>query len=153
MNAAKLHETALHHAAKVRNAELVELLVEFGGNIYARDNRGKKPSDYTWSSSPAAKCLEYYESKRDKAPIPGIPPGNSVGSEGFLGLSRSLVAPLHPASDIPRIPEFPAASARLPGIPLELLPDTSSRWIFSFPLGLDPSIPVFPSFQLIHGAN
>ncbi|NXH41440.1 ASB13 protein, partial [Dicaeum eximium] len=61
VNAAKLHETALHHAAKVRNVDLVELLVEFGGNIYARDNRGKKPSDYTWSSSPTAKCFEYYE--------------------------------------------------------------------------------------------
>ncbi|NWY07099.1 ASB13 protein, partial [Nothoprocta ornata] len=61
VNAAKLHETALHHAAKVRNADLVEMLVEFGGNVYARDNRGKKPSDYTWSSSPAAKCFEYYE--------------------------------------------------------------------------------------------
>lgn len=86
-----------------------------------------------------------------------------MGSEGFLGLSRSLVALVDPALDIPRIlgwpglalcfPEFPAASAQLPGIPLELLPDTNSRWIFSFPLGLDPSIPVFPSFQLIHGAN
>uniref|UniRef100_A0A8C3QLR7 Ankyrin repeat and SOCS box containing 13 n=1 Tax=Cyanoderma ruficeps TaxID=181631 RepID=A0A8C3QLR7_9PASS len=52
---------ALHHAAKVRNVDLVEMLVEFGGNIYARDNRGKKPSDYTWSSSPTAKCIEYYE--------------------------------------------------------------------------------------------
>ncbi|XP_064277724.1 ankyrin repeat and SOCS box protein 13 isoform X2 [Passer domesticus] len=61
VNAAKLHETALHHAAKVRNVDLVELLVEFGGNIYARDNRGKKPSDYTWSSSPTAKCFEFYE--------------------------------------------------------------------------------------------
>ncbi|NWT06500.1 ASB13 protein, partial [Mionectes macconnelli] len=61
VNAAKLHETALHHAAKVKNVDLVEMLVEFGGNIYARDNRGKKPSDYTWSSSPTAKCFEYYE--------------------------------------------------------------------------------------------
>ncbi|NXW50478.1 ASB13 protein, partial [Nyctiprogne leucopyga] len=61
VNAAKLHETALHHAAKVKNVDLVEMLIEFGGNIYARDNRGKKPSDYTWSSSPAAKCFEYYE--------------------------------------------------------------------------------------------
>lgn len=61
MNAAKLHETALHHAAKVKNVDLVEMLIEFGGNIYARDNRGKKPSDYTWSSSPTAKCFEYYE--------------------------------------------------------------------------------------------
>ncbi|PKU29311.1 hypothetical protein llap_20385 [Limosa lapponica baueri] len=62
VNAAKLHETALHHAAKVKNVDLVEMLIEFGGNIYARDNRGKKPSDYTWSSSPTAKCFEYYES-------------------------------------------------------------------------------------------
>ncbi|KFW72051.1 Ankyrin repeat and SOCS box protein 13, partial [Pygoscelis adeliae] len=61
VNAAKLHETALHHAAKVKNVDLVEMLIEFGGNIYARDNRGKKPSDYTWSSSPTAKCFEYYE--------------------------------------------------------------------------------------------
>lgn len=116
MNAAKLHETALHHAAKVRNAELVELLVEFGGNIYARDNRGKKPSDYTWSSSPAAKCLEYYESKQDKARIPGIPPRNSVGAEGFLGLSRSLVAPLLPALDIPRIPGWPRLGLVFSGV-------------------------------------
>lgn len=63
VNAAKLHETALHHAAKVKNVDLIEMLVEFGGNIYARDNRGKKPSDYTWSSSAPAKCLEFYESE------------------------------------------------------------------------------------------
>ncbi|XP_011941113.1 PREDICTED: ankyrin repeat and SOCS box protein 13 [Cercocebus atys] len=61
VNAAKLHETALHHAAKVKNVDLIEMLIEFGGNIYARDNRGKKPSDYAWSSSAPAKCLEYYE--------------------------------------------------------------------------------------------
>ncbi|RLV83672.1 hypothetical protein DV515_00016424, partial [Chloebia gouldiae] len=61
VNAAKLHETALHHAAKARNADLVQLLVEFGANVYARDNRGRKPSEYTWSSSPAAKCFEFYE--------------------------------------------------------------------------------------------
>ncbi|XP_053428889.1 ankyrin repeat and SOCS box protein 13 isoform X3 [Nycticebus coucang] len=61
VNAAKLHETALHHAAKVKSVDLIEMLVEFGGNVYARDNRGKKPSDYAWSSSAPAKCLEYYE--------------------------------------------------------------------------------------------
>lgn len=63
MNAAKLHETALHHAAKVKNLELVELLVEFGGNIFARDNLGKKPIQYTRSSSASALCLEFYECK------------------------------------------------------------------------------------------
>ncbi|XP_034877616.1 ankyrin repeat and SOCS box protein 13 isoform X3 [Mirounga leonina] len=62
VNAAKLHETALHHAAKVKNVDLIEMLVAFGGNIYARDNRGKKPSDYVWNSSAPAKCLEFYES-------------------------------------------------------------------------------------------
>lgn len=67
MNAAKLHETALHHAAKVKNVDLIEMLIEFGGNIYARDNRGKKPSDYTWSSSPPAKCFEHYESEARSA--------------------------------------------------------------------------------------
>ncbi|XP_054844899.1 ankyrin repeat and SOCS box protein 13 isoform X1 [Eublepharis macularius] len=61
VNAAKLHETALHHAAKVKNADLVQMLVEFGGNLYARDNRGKKPSDYSWNSSQTTKCFEYYE--------------------------------------------------------------------------------------------
>lgn len=67
VNAAKLHETALHHAAKVKNVDLIEMLIEFGGNIYARDNRGKKPSDYTWSSSPPAKCFEHYESEARSA--------------------------------------------------------------------------------------
>ncbi|XP_068132097.1 ankyrin repeat and SOCS box protein 13 isoform X2 [Hyperolius riggenbachi] len=61
VNAAKLHETALHHAAKVKNKDLIGMLVDFGGNVYARDNRGKKPSDYSWPNSPTAKCFEYYE--------------------------------------------------------------------------------------------
>nr|XP_023686927.1 ankyrin repeat and SOCS box protein 13-like isoform X1 [Paramormyrops kingsleyae] len=61
VNAAKIHETALHHAAKVRNVDLIELLVEFGGNLYARDNLDRKPIDYTRPGSPAALCLEFYE--------------------------------------------------------------------------------------------
>uniref|UniRef100_A0A8D1K6A6 Ankyrin repeat and SOCS box containing 13 n=2 Tax=Sus scrofa TaxID=9823 RepID=A0A8D1K6A6_PIG len=61
VNAAKLHETALHHAAKVKNVDLIEMLVQFGGDIYARDNRGRKPSDYARSSSAPARCLEHYE--------------------------------------------------------------------------------------------
>lgn len=77
MNAAKLHETALHHAAKVKNVDLIVMLIEFGGNIYARDNRGKKPSDYTWSSSAPAKCFEYYESEPSSVvqilPYPMLP--------------------------------------------------------------------------------
>uniref|UniRef100_A0A671PLF3 Ankyrin repeat and SOCS box protein 13-like n=1 Tax=Sinocyclocheilus anshuiensis TaxID=1608454 RepID=A0A671PLF3_9TELE len=62
VNAAKLHETALHHAAKVKNLELIELLVDFGGNVFARDNLGKKPIQYTRAGSAPALRLEFYES-------------------------------------------------------------------------------------------
>ena len=63
MNAAKLHETALHHAAKVKHLGLIDLLVEFGGNVYATDNLGKKPIYYAGTGSPAYLCLEFFESK------------------------------------------------------------------------------------------
>nr|XP_023686925.1 ankyrin repeat and SOCS box protein 13-like isoform X1 [Paramormyrops kingsleyae] len=62
VNAARLHETALHHAARVKNVDLVEMLVEFGGNLYARDNLDKKPIDYTKPGCPTAACLQFYES-------------------------------------------------------------------------------------------
>ncbi|KAM4554310.1 ankyrin repeat and SOCS box protein 13 [Fundulus diaphanus] len=61
VNASKLHETALHHAAKTKNADLIELLVEFGGNVFARDNLSKKPIHYTSVGSPSYLCLDFYE--------------------------------------------------------------------------------------------
>uniref|UniRef100_A0A3P8NHE0 Ankyrin repeat and SOCS box containing 13b n=1 Tax=Astatotilapia calliptera TaxID=8154 RepID=A0A3P8NHE0_ASTCA len=61
VNAAKLHETALHHAAKAKNTDLIELLVEFGGNVYATDNLNKKPIHYTTLGSPSYLCLEFFE--------------------------------------------------------------------------------------------
>ncbi|KAI5095308.1 ankyrin repeat and SOCS box protein 13 isoform X1 [Silurus meridionalis] len=61
VNAAKIHETALHHAAKANNLEMIELLVEFGGNVFARDNLGKKPIHYCSPGSAAALCLNFYE--------------------------------------------------------------------------------------------
>lgn len=63
MNATRLHETALHHAAKASNAEMIELLVEFGANLYAKDKLEKKPSDYTRLGTPSALCLQLYESE------------------------------------------------------------------------------------------
>uniref|UniRef100_A0A8C9NEP1 Ankyrin repeat and SOCS box containing 13 n=1 Tax=Serinus canaria TaxID=9135 RepID=A0A8C9NEP1_SERCA len=94
VNAAKLHETALHHAAKVRNADLVELLVEFGGNIYARDNRGKKPSDYTWSSSPAAKCFEFYEkTPLSLAQLCRLAVRRAAGQRGLAKISQLQIPP------------------------------------------------------------
>ncbi|XP_067861391.1 ankyrin repeat and SOCS box protein 13-like [Heptranchias perlo] len=61
VNAAKLHETALHHAAKAKNVDLIKMLVDYGGNVYAQDNQGKTPLDYTRSGSPSSECLEYYQ--------------------------------------------------------------------------------------------
>ncbi|XP_053364678.1 ankyrin repeat and SOCS box protein 13a.1 [Clarias gariepinus] len=62
VNAAKFHETALHHAARVGLIDLIELLVEFGGDVNVRDNMGRKPINYTTPGSPSHICLEYYES-------------------------------------------------------------------------------------------
>uniref|UniRef100_A0A8C3Y9D9 Ankyrin repeat and SOCS box containing 13 n=1 Tax=Catharus ustulatus TaxID=91951 RepID=A0A8C3Y9D9_CATUS len=94
VNAAKLHETALHHAARVRNAALVELLVQFGGNIYARDNRGKKPSDYSWSSSATATCLQYYEkTPLSLAQLCRLAVRRAAGQRGLSKISRLEIPP------------------------------------------------------------
>ncbi|XP_077566459.1 ankyrin repeat and SOCS box protein 13-like [Stigmatopora nigra] len=61
VNAAKLHETALHHAAKTRDVNLIELLVEFGANLHARDNLHRKAIQYTALGSPSHFCLRFYE--------------------------------------------------------------------------------------------
>ncbi|KAJ8373590.1 hypothetical protein SKAU_G00041700 [Synaphobranchus kaupii] len=61
VNAAWFHKMALHFAAKENNVDLIEMLVAFGGNVHATDNRGKKPIDYTRPGSPSALCLEFSE--------------------------------------------------------------------------------------------
>ncbi|KAF6724262.1 Ankyrin repeat and SOCS box protein 13 [Oryzias melastigma] len=62
VNSVKFHETALHHAARVHMVDLIELLVEFGANVYASDNHGRKPVDYTTPASSSFSCLQFYES-------------------------------------------------------------------------------------------
>ncbi|XP_056604020.1 ankyrin repeat and SOCS box protein 13a.1 [Triplophysa dalaica] len=62
VNATKFHETAMHHAAREERGDLVELLVEFGGDVNISDNMGNKPRDYTKLGSPAYGCLLHYES-------------------------------------------------------------------------------------------
>ncbi|XP_073694373.1 ankyrin repeat and SOCS box protein 13-like isoform X1 [Garra rufa] len=61
VNATKFHETALHHAARAERVDLMELLVEFGGDVNISDNLGHKPRDYTKPESPASLCLLHYE--------------------------------------------------------------------------------------------
>uniref|UniRef100_UPI0037E96BB2 ankyrin repeat and SOCS box protein 13a.1 n=1 Tax=Semicossyphus pulcher TaxID=241346 RepID=UPI0037E96BB2 len=61
VNSVKFHETALHHAARVNMVDMIELLVEFGANVYASDNLSRKPVDYTTPASPAHTCLMSYE--------------------------------------------------------------------------------------------
>ncbi|CAI5637552.1 unnamed protein product [Oreochromis niloticus] len=61
VNATRLHETPLHHAAKSMRVETIEMLVEFGANIYARDQHERRPVDYTTPGSPSAACLQSYE--------------------------------------------------------------------------------------------
>ncbi|XP_010885345.1 ankyrin repeat and SOCS box protein 13-like isoform X3 [Esox lucius] len=61
VNYARLHKTALHHAAKVKCVDMIEMLVEFGANVFAKDKNNKKPIDYTEPGSAAALCLEFYE--------------------------------------------------------------------------------------------
>ncbi|XP_077355301.1 ankyrin repeat and SOCS box protein 13-like isoform X2 [Festucalex cinctus] len=61
VNAARLHQTALHHAAKGAQVEMIETLVEFGANIYTRDKHNKKPIDYASPGSPTETCLRFYE--------------------------------------------------------------------------------------------
>lgn len=63
VNSVKFHEMALHHAARVNMVDMIELLVEFGANVYASDNLERKPVDYTTPASPAYTCLMFYESK------------------------------------------------------------------------------------------
>ncbi|XP_019113425.1 ankyrin repeat and SOCS box protein 13a.1 [Larimichthys crocea] len=62
VNSVKFHETALHHAARVDMMDMIELLVEFGASVYASDNLGRKPIDYTTPASPTHTCLMFYES-------------------------------------------------------------------------------------------
>ncbi|XP_063068664.1 ankyrin repeat and SOCS box protein 13-like [Engraulis encrasicolus] len=61
-NASRFHDTALHNAARRGCAELLEMLVQFGANVYARDKHNHLASYFTKHGTPAHTCLEHYES-------------------------------------------------------------------------------------------
>ncbi|XP_041936811.1 ankyrin repeat and SOCS box protein 13a.1 isoform X1 [Alosa sapidissima] len=60
VNGKSFHNTALHHAAESGSADLIELLVEFGGDINASDNLNKRPLDYTPPESQAHLALLHF---------------------------------------------------------------------------------------------
>lgn len=45
VNAAKIHETALHVAAREDYPEIAEALIEYGANVFASNNQNKLPID------------------------------------------------------------------------------------------------------------
>ncbi|XP_063067850.1 ankyrin repeat and SOCS box protein 13a.1 [Engraulis encrasicolus] len=60
VEASNFHTTALHHAARSGSADLIELLVQFGGDVYTSDNLNMRPLDYTDPDSPARLALIHY---------------------------------------------------------------------------------------------
>lgn len=94
VNASKLHETPLHHAARARDAALLELLVHFGGNIYARDNRGRRPSDYAGAGGPTARRCRYYEkTPLSLAQLCRVSVRRAAGHRGLAKLSQLQIPP------------------------------------------------------------
>lgn len=57
MNARMIHITPLHYAVKAKSLEIVELLVEFGADIWATDNSHKRPVDFAPDQHPIKNWL------------------------------------------------------------------------------------------------
>ena len=64
VNAIMNHTSSLHMAAQNKDADLVELLLEYGANIYGRNNQHKTPMDFLMDADcKARKVLEFHMSK------------------------------------------------------------------------------------------
>ncbi|XP_061922523.1 ankyrin repeat and SOCS box protein 13-like isoform X1 [Entelurus aequoreus] len=61
VNSKKFHQTALHHAAGLHMPDLVQLLLDFGADVQATDQQGKKALDFTTPGSPSHACLRLHE--------------------------------------------------------------------------------------------
>lgn len=51
VNAAKIHETALHIAAREGYPDIAEILIEYGANVFASNNQNKLPIDLVQAES------------------------------------------------------------------------------------------------------
>ncbi|XP_074651214.1 ankyrin repeat and SOCS box protein 5-like [Tubulanus polymorphus] len=61
VSATKTLESALHFAARTRSERFITLLLDYGADIYARDNHGRKAIDLVTSVHPIRQLLAFYE--------------------------------------------------------------------------------------------
>ncbi|XP_055081720.1 ankyrin repeat and SOCS box protein 13-like isoform X3 [Periophthalmus magnuspinnatus] len=62
INSVKFHETALHLATRGGSVELMEMLIEFGADVFYSDNSGNRPRDYAVEGTDPYLCLTFFES-------------------------------------------------------------------------------------------
>lgn len=64
VNAVKTHSTPLHEAALKQDIDFLGLLLEYGANVFARNNKGLHAIDLISSSTnPSKELLLYWMSK------------------------------------------------------------------------------------------
>jgi hypothetical protein len=56
-------EMPLHYSVKARDISFINMLVDFGANVYATDNHGLLPSGYAPDNHPVHSLLQQYEGK------------------------------------------------------------------------------------------
>lgn len=59
----KYWDTPLHAAAQQSSEEIINLLLEFGADINAKDSEGRRPIDVATSSSSVERLLLQHEGK------------------------------------------------------------------------------------------
>ncbi len=58
-----MHATSLHLAARQDSHEMLELLLDAGADIYARDNQGRVAKQLCHCWNQARQLLDFFESK------------------------------------------------------------------------------------------
>ena len=97
VNATMFHKTPLHLAARRKNLMLVQMLLNYGADVYARDNMGMRPSDVAQSNSVIKYVLLTYErytrslSDCCRLTILKLMVGKNIDNVRSLGLPHKLV--------------------------------------------------------------
>lgn len=61
MNAIMNHTSPLHVAASVKNPDLVDVLLEYGANVYALNNQSRTPRDLIHATDTATREILDFE--------------------------------------------------------------------------------------------